>query len=493
MKKQIGVSVLVVVIVSCVTVFSGNLYATIYYDIDFSSPEHTVGQPPSTGPSITTPSKIVFGQPVVSESLGALENQPLVFNCHGNSPQFYYDQIKLDMDYGTGFYYTSFDVLTQNLIGSRNRFTILFDTPTVQNITFQNNGKVNLFWRKEINYLDNEPLHFEISMNIAKKQTRIVVNGNKVYKGSFSPKEYLRSIRFSHGLGHGNDPPDYSSFVGIDNIFIADFVPEPSTSPVADADGPYSIYVGDILTLDASDSTDADGDIVSYMWDLDDNGSFETDAGGYAIFDVNYAELQSLGLIVDHTYNIYLKVTDSEEQNDVNDTTITILPKPALEVAVDNKPRSCPNPVNVKSSGVLPVAVLGTEEFDVSTIDPTSVRLAGVDAIRSSYEDVARPASEPCDCNCTTDGPDGFLDLTLKFKTQEIVEAIGEVNDSDVLSLTLTGVLFEERPIEGADCILVRGKYKPFNKADINKDGVVDLRDFSIFAENWLKSSIVED
>jgi len=97
------------------------------------------------------------------------------------------------------------------------------------------------------------------------------------------------------------------------------------------------------------------------------------------------------------------------------------------------------------------------------------------------------------DCNCTTDGPDGFLDLTLKFKTQEIVEAIGEVNNGDVLTLELTGVLFGERPIEGLDCILIRGKHKPFNKADINKDGVVNSVDFAIIAENWLQSSIVED
>ena len=78
------------------------------------------------------------------------------------------------------------------------------------------------------------------------------------------------------------------------------------------------------------------------------------------------------------------------------------------------------------------------------------------------------------DCNCTKAGPDGYLDLTLKFKTQRIVEAIGEVNNGDVLTLQLTGVLFGERPIEGTDCILIRGKHKPLNQADINKDGVVN-------------------
>lgn len=270
-------------------------------------------------------------------------------------------------------------------------------------------------------------------------------------------------------------------------------IPEPATPPVADADGPYTVFVGDVLTLDGSGSIDDDNDIVSYIWDIDDNNSFETDAGEQAVFDVNYTELESLGLLVNHTYNIHLKVTDSEQQSDVNDSTLTIVPKPALAVSVDIKPGSCPNPLNVKSSGVLPVAILGTADYDVTTIDPTSIRLAGVEPLRSGYEDVATPVLDANDCNCTTEGPDGYLDLTLKFETAEIVDAIGEVNDGDVLTLELTGVLFGERPIEGADCILIRGRHKPFNSADINKDGVVDMLDFAAVADNWLQSSIIED
>ena len=269
--------------------------------------------------------------------------------------------------------------------------------------------------------------------------------------------------------------------------------PYPNQPPVANADGPYTIYVGDMLTLDASGSTDDDNNIVSYIWDLDDNNSFETDASSNAVFDVNYSYLQSLGLLVGNTYKIHLKVTDGGGLSNIANTTLTIIPTPALQVSVDIKPGSCPNPLNVKSSGVLPAAILGTADFDVTTIDPTSIRLAGVSPLRSSVEDVAGPAIDSNDCNCTEDGPDGFLDLTLKFKTRDIVEAIGDVNYGDTLILKLTGVLIGERPIEGADCVLIGGKSKPFNKADVNKDGVVDMQDFAIFAENWLQSSIVED
>jgi len=181
---------------------------------------------------------------------------------------------------------------------------------------------------------------------------------------------------------------------------------------------------------------------------------------------------------------------------------IATIPEPAvIEVDVDIKPGSCPNPLNVKSSGVLPVAVLGSADVNVLDIDPTSIAFSigdvNVGAIRCSYEDVAAPVLDANDCNCTREGPDGFLDLTLKFKTQKIVEAVGDVNDGDVRVLTLTGVLFDpmpfETPIEGADCILIRGRHKPINPADINKDGVVDMADFAIFAQNWLQSSIIDE
>ncbi len=106
---------------------------------------------------------------------------------------------------------------------------------------------------------------------------------------------------------------------------------------------------------------------------------------------------------------------------------------------------------------------------------------------------MATSISDSNDCNCITDGPDGFLDLTLKLKIQRIVDVIGEVEHDDVLTLVLDGVLFGERPIVGADCIVIRGRHKPFNKADINKDGVVNMTDFTLMTENWLQSSIVQD
>jgi len=131
-------------------------------------------------------------------------------------------------------------------------------------------------------------------------------------------------------------------------------------------------------------------------------------------------------------------------------------PPPVITVDIDIKPQSCPNPLNVNNKGLLPVAILGSEDLDVTTIDVASIRLADVAPIRSSFEDVAAPVIDGEECECTTEGPDGYLDLTLKFKTQDIVQALGEVVDGEVLALTLTGELSDETSIEGADCIRVK-------------------------------------
>jgi hypothetical protein len=138
-------------------------------------------------------------------------------------------------------------------------------------------------------------------------------------------------------------------------------------------------------------------------------------------------------------------------------------------VPIDIKPGSCPNPLNVKSKGVLPVSVLGTEVFDVSTIDPASIRLSreGVEGeiypLRWSYEDVATPFEGEV-CGCHELYGDCYMDLSLKFDTQDVVDTL-KMNEvlGTTLPLTLTGNLKEEfggTPIKGEDCVWVLQKGK---------------------------------
>jgi len=164
-----------------------------------------------------------------------------------------------------------------------------------------------------------------------------------------------------------------------------------------------------------------------------------------------------------------------------------------MEVAVDIKPGSCPNPLNPGSRGVLPVAILGSADLDVTEIDVASIRLVGVSPIRSNFEDVAAPVVDGNVCDCTDSDGDGYMDLTLKFKTMEVVEQlIGIIDDldkGDQVALTLTGAMIDQKPIEGQDCVIIVGKVPQSlraRKADINEDGIVNIHDFSVMTSNWL-------
>jgi hypothetical protein len=127
----------------------------------------------------------------------------------------------------------------------------------------------------------------------------------------------------------------------------------------------------------------------------------------------------------------------------------------SASVYLDIKPESCPNPINTSSKGVLPVAILGTADFDVTEIDISTLLLAGVAPIRSSIEDVASPLVDGEECECTTEGPDGLLDLTLKFMTQEIIHAMGSVANDEFRTLTITGTLLDGTPFEASDCVRI--------------------------------------
>jgi hypothetical protein len=220
--------------------------------------------------------------------------------------------------------------------------------------------------------------------------------------------------------------------------------------PVADAGPDQTVEStspsGADITLDGSSSFDLDGDALTYLWTW--NASSAT--------GVNPTIFLLLG-----TTTVTLQVDDGNGGTAIDTVTVKVV----LSVPVDIKPMSCPNPLNVKSKGVLPVAILGTADFDVTQVDIATVSLAGVQAIPDKYEmeDVATPfngvSSDDCH-DCTEDGPDGFMDLTLYFDSQELVADIGDVNDGDCLSLTLTGALLDGTPITiiGTDSLLIKKK-----------------------------------
>jgi hypothetical protein len=136
------------------------------------------------------------------------------------------------------------------------------------------------------------------------------------------------------------------------------------------------------------------------------------------------------------------RVDNSYMYDDLASAKITINgPAPA---AVDIKPGSCPNPINVKSRGVIPMAILGGPGFDVRAINASTIVLGVLDEsqnlktvqpIRIAIEDVGTPYNpllpkdDRLDCNQLYG--DRITDLTLKFDTQKVVEAFDLLNEED--------------------------------------------------------------
>jgi predicted outer membrane repeat protein len=103
-----------------------------------------------------------------------------------------------------------------------------------------------------------------------------------------------------------------------------------------------------------------------------------------------------------------------------------------VEVVIDIKPKSLANNLMLSSRGMISVAILTTEAFDASTVDPTTVLFALAAPVRYTMQDVDQ---------------DGDLDLLLTFKIQDLIL------DANSTEASLTGETLEGVPIQGMDMV----------------------------------------
>ncbi|MEW6305406.1 MAG: choice-of-anchor E domain-containing protein [Verrucomicrobiota bacterium] len=146
----------------------------------------------------------------------------------------------------------------------------------------------------------------------------------------------------------------------------------------------------------------------------------------------------SFGLFHTTALNLSAEVTVTYEYTVSN---------PALEVALDVRPGSDVNPVNLKSNGVLPVAVLSSASFSALDVDVTTVllgdpNLPGTAApVHAGAEDV--------------DG-DGDADLVLHFRLNDLIG--NGALDVNTTQLLITGADTDGVPFSGVNSVTVKAK-----------------------------------
>lgn len=118
-----------------------------------------------------------------------------------------------------------------------------------------------------------------------------------------------------------------------------------------------------------------------------------------------------------------------------------------IDVTIDIKPGSDPNSINCKNTkGVIPVAILTTDDFDATTVDHTTVAFgpSGATEIHTNRSGVARHEED-------VDG-DGDTDLVFHFRFGDTGLACVDTE------ATLTGSTSDGTEIVGTDAIRIVGR-----------------------------------
>lgn len=147
----------------------------------------------------------------------------------------------------------------------------------------------------------------------AATSTPFVLSGDSL---TYTPDaDYNGRDGFLFKTNDGSEDSNHAS-VSIDVLSV-------NVLPAADAGGPYSGEEGSPIALDGSRSTDPDGSIITYDWDLNNDGEFD-DATGVTL----ERTFDSPG-----TFIIGLKVTDDDGESDTDTSEVVVYqPSPTGDV-----------------------------------------------------------------------------------------------------------------------------------------------------------------
>ena len=164
------------------------------------------------------------------------------------------------------------------------------------------------------------------------------------------------------------------------------------------------------------------------------NNTFAVVTNTNATTRVTNATTQQFSAIVSDK-NLFVKDTSARE-------SVICYFTDTIEVDIDIKPESEDNRININDHGVIPVVILGTADFNVNQVDPSTCSLQGM-----SVKMVGK--SNKFLCNYIDVNYDGFDDLLVKIEDSDGNFEVGQTE------ATLNCELYDGTPIEGNDSICI--------------------------------------
>ncbi|MBW2543355.1 MAG: hypothetical protein JRF15_14810 [Deltaproteobacteria bacterium] len=99
--------------------------------------------------------------------------------------------------------------------------------------------------------------------------------------------------------------------------------------------------------------------------------------------------------------------------------------------------------MNLRSKWLLPISIRGSQNYDVTEIDVSSLRLAGeVEPLQWRFKKRAR----------------GHTDLKLKFSSEEMCNALGNLEPGRTYEVWITGRFKNGTRIMGSDSFIAVGR-----------------------------------
>lgn len=151
--------------------------------------------------------------------------------------------------------------------------------------------------------------------------------------------------------------------------------------------------------------------------------------------------------------------------NDCNVATCVQTIDVVKQVApLDVLPGQCPNTYDRNSNALLPIAILGNFDFDVTRVQWNSIRLYGLDctggpihAHSCQLADVATPFVGS-GCGCHDLNGDGRLDLVARFNRNQLNHALGLCNlpSGTAVQIIVTGRVCGGCEFIAQDCLVVQ-------------------------------------